>query len=107
MGLPDFGTALKKIGHTGRIERPFSFKGIGRVDEDLYTLEARAEIDDIDYFVSIDLDASVWKQLLAALPADQRRVVKASGSRQVGEFVELPFVAAGYFTCELGEEQQG
>lgn len=107
MRLPDFGLALRRSGHQGTIERPFSFKGVGRVDASLYTIEARGEIDGVDHICNIDLDARTWKKLLAALPADQRAVVREAGAAPVGDFVELPFVAAGYFTCEFGEEQEG
>jgi hypothetical protein len=107
MALPDFGVALKRSGHSGRINRPFSFKGVGRVDEDLYTLDARADVDGVDHVANIDLDGATWAALLSKLPAEQVRIVAQAGDAPIGDFVELPFVAAAFFCCELGEPQDG
>ena len=107
MGLPDFGMALRQSGHTGKIERPFGFKGVGRVDQTLYTIEALGEIHGVGHIINIDLDEARWNMLLAVLLPAQRSVVKNSGEGVVEDFVALPFVAAAYFTYEFGEEQEG
>jgi len=82
--LSDFGLKALKIGLPQNIIQHFvvSIDGIGKVEDNLYTMDSAIDLDEESSMVSFDLNNDLYEKFLNIVPEHSKKLIMNALSRQ-------------------------